>query len=44
MIAQEAKYHLKCLVTLFNKTEAVQDKSKKESAENIYSHTIALAE
>ena len=31
------------MVTLYNKTEAVQDKSKQESAENI-SHAIALAE
>ena len=31
------------MLTLYNKTEAVQDKSKQESAQNI-SHTIALAE
>ncbi len=45
MIAQDAKYHLKCLVSLYNKTEAVHDKNKnnQESMENI-SYSITLAE
>ena len=43
MIAQDAKCHLKCLVSLYNKTEAVHDRSNQESMEYI-NHSIALAE
>lgn len=43
MIAQDAQYHLRCLVTLYNKTVAVQNENKQDTAENV-SHGIALAE
>ena len=43
MIAQEAKYHLGCLTTLYNKAAAVQDKGQEDNAEKV-SHGIALAE
>ena len=43
MIAQDAKYHLICLVSLYNKTEAVNDRNNQESMEDI-NHSIALVE
>ena len=43
MIAQDAKYHLKCLVSLYNKTEAIHDRNNQQSMED-FNHLIALAE
>ena len=43
MLAQDAKYHPKCLVSLYNNATAVQDKGEKDSTDKV-SHSIALAE
>lgn len=45
MIAQEAKYHLQCLVSLYNKAAALQtERDDKQSIIDKVSHGIPLAE
>lgn len=43
MIAQEAKYHPRCLVSLYNKVAVQQDKEGLDTT-NSANHGIALAE
>lgn len=43
MVAQDAKYHAKCLATLYNKTRSLQDKQKMDTTDEV-NHGIALAE
>ena len=43
MVAQDAKYHRRCLTSLYNKEAAIQDKTQLDSME-MTSHGIALAE
>ncbi|CAC5387169.1 unnamed protein product [Mytilus coruscus] len=43
LISQEAKYHAKCLIKLYNKASRQTPKTKKESQESII-HGILLAE
>ena len=44
MIAQNAKYHPRCLVSLYNKATALQSDDDKQGKTNQASHGIALAE
>lgn len=43
LVAQEAKYHPRCLVSLYNRAEALQERSKQPDDDK-KSHGIALAE
>jgi len=43
MIALEAKYHPKCLVSLYNRAAALENKDNYDQSDN-FSHGIALAE
>jgi hypothetical protein len=43
MVAQDAKYHPRCLASLYNKAAALQDGGKQDRSDRV-SHGIALAE
>ena len=43
MVAQDARYHARCLARLYNKDTALQDKMQSDTSYNI-SHGIAFAE
>ena len=43
MVAQDAKYHPRCLVSLYNKATSLQDKQKIDTTDKV-NHGIALAE
>lgn len=44
MVAQDAKYHVRCLVSLYNRARACKDKTKLEKSSDEVLHGIALAE
>ena len=43
MVAQDAKYHPRCLVALYNKAATMQDRSDKDNSVKV-NQGIALAE